>query len=327
MLSVTLYTREGCELCQKAEEDLRSLQDKVPHRLILIDVEKEDIKEYIEKIPVVEVGPYQVKSPFDLKTLEMTLAAGRDRLNQLEKINQEDYQKRIERGRKVSFGDRIFKWLSKRYMSVFNGFVAIYLGLAVIAPVLYSGGSINSANFIYFVYGKMCHQLSYRSWFLYGDQAAYPREIAGLDHLQSYEEATGFDPFDIERAFKFIGNEMMGYKMALCQRDIAIYGGILLFGLIFSLTSRRIPSLPIWAWFVLGILPVGLDGLSQVISQLPWDLVPVRESTPFLRTLTGGLFGFTTAWFGYPIVEEAMADTRKLITVKIKASKTDSNER
>jgi uncharacterized membrane protein/glutaredoxin len=326
MLTVTLYTREGCQLCQRAEEDLGLLQDKIPHKLVLIDIEKENINEYIEKIPVVEVGPYQIKAPFDLKTLEMTLAAARDRIIQLEKINQEAYQKRIERGRKISFGDRFFNWLSRRYMIVFNGFVAIYLGLAVLAPVLFAGGNINSAKLIYMVYGKMCHQLSYRSWFLFGEQAAYPREIAGLDQLISYEEATGFDPFDIESAFKFIGNEVMGYKMALCQRDIAIYGGILLFGLIFSLTGRRIPSLPIWAWFALGILPVALDGLSQVISQLPWGLVPMRESTPFLRTLSGGLFGFTTAWFGYPIVEESMADTRKLITVKIKASEAGISE-
>jgi uncharacterized membrane protein/glutaredoxin len=326
MLTVTLYTREGCHLCQKAEDELRSLQSEIPHKLVLIDVDEENLKEYIEKIPVVEVGPYQVNAPFDLKTLEMTLAAAQDRVNQLEKINQEAYQKKIERGKRITFGDRLFNWLSRRYMVVFNGFVAIYLGLAVIAPVLFANGQFNSSNLIYAVYGRMCHQLSYRSWFIFGEQAVYPREIAGLDDLESYEEATGFDPFDIETAFKFIGNERMGYKMALCQRDIAMYGGILLFGLLFSITGRRIPSLPIWAWFILGILPVGLDGITQLISQLPWDFVPMRESTPFLRTLTGGLFGFSTAWFGYPIVEEAMADTRKLITVKIKASETDTSD-
>ena len=320
MLTVTLYTKEGCQLCQKAEEDLKLLQAKIPHKLILIDVEEENIKEFIEKIPIVEVGPYQIKSPFDIKALEMTLAAARDRADQLRKIDQEDYQKKLEKGKRISFGDRLFNWLSRRYMTVFNGFIAIYLGLAVLAPVLYVNGNAGTARFIYMVYGKMCHQLSFRSWFIYGEQAAYPREIAGLDHLASYEEVTGFDPFDIEKAYKFIGNEVVGYKMALCQRDIAIYGGILIFGLLFSLTGRRIPSLPIWAWFALGILPVGLDGLSQVISQLPWDLLPMRESTPFLRSLTGGLFGFATAWFGYPIVEEAMADTRKLMTVKIKAA-------
>jgi hypothetical protein len=45
--------------------------------------------------------------------------------------------------------------------------------------------------------------------------------------------------------------------------------------------------------------------------------LPYRESTPFLRTLTGGLFGLTTAWFGYPYVEETMRDARELLTTKI----------
>jgi hypothetical protein len=72
-------------------------------------------------------------------------------------------------------------------------------------------------------------------------------------------------------------------------------------------------------------VPIGLDGVSQIVSQLPWDIIPVRESTPLLRTITGGLFGFATAWFGYPIVEETMADTRKIMTVKIKASQADIN--
>ena len=72
----------------------------------------------------------------------------------------------------------------------------------------------------------------------------------------------------------------------------------------------------------MGLIPIGLDGVSQIVSQLPWDVIPIRESTPLLRTITGGLFGFTIAWFGYPVVEETMADTRKLLTVKIKAAKT-----
>jgi hypothetical protein len=32
--------------------------------------------------------------------------------------------------------------------------------------------------------------------------------------------------------------------------------------------------------------------------------------------LTGFLFGFLTAWFGYPMVEETMVDTRKLVEAK-----------
>jgi uncharacterized membrane protein len=320
MLTVTLYMRPDCSLCEKAEQDLLALQDEFPHRLVKIDIEAEEISKYVDKIPVIEIGPYQIAAPFNQKTLKMTLGAAQDRVEQLDQIQADTHQKRVDRGKAVSFGDRLFHWISRRYMILFNGFTFIYLGLAFLAPVLMSGGRIQSANLIYAVYGRLCHQLSFRSWFLFGDQAAYPREIAGLPALETYEAATGNNPFDIETAVRFRGNEQLGFKVAFCQRDIAIYGAILLFGIIFSLTGRKIPSLPLAAWFILGILPIGLDGVSQIVSQLPWDIIPLRESTPLLRTLTGGLFGFTTAWFGYPIVEEAMEDTRRVMAVKFAAA-------
>jgi len=320
MLTVTLYMRQNCPLCQKAEEELNSLQKQFPHRLVLIDIEEEGISEFVDKIPVIEIGPYQIKAPVDKKTIQMTLGAARDRIQQLDTMQVETHQKRIKRGKEISFGDRLFQWLSRRYMLIFNGFTLLYVGLAFLAPVLMNGGKVGSANLIYAVYGKVCHQLSYRSWFLFGDQAAYPREIADLPDLITYGEATGNNPYDLEAAFRFRGNEVLGYKVAFCQRDIAIYSAILLFGIIFSITGKKIPSLPLVAWFILGILPIGLDGLSQIVSQLPWEIIPLRESTPLLRSITGGLFGFTTAWFGYPIVEESMADTRKVMAVKFKAA-------
>jgi len=326
MQTVTLYMRENCPLCDKAEQYLEELQEKFPHRLILVDVEKEELLAYLEKVPVLEIGPYQVKAPFEKKTLEMTLGAAHDRLNQMGNIDLEKHQKKVKRGRAFSFPDRLFYWLSKRYMLVFNIFVLLYVGLAFLAPVLQHNGRITSSKLIYSVYGRLCHQLSYRSWFLFGEQAAYPRELAGVDGLSTYSEATGLDPYDLESAISFIGNDVVGYKTAFCQRDIAIYTGILLFGLVYSLTRRRIPGLPLAAWFIIGILPIGLDGVSQILSQLPWDIIPVRESTPLLRTITGALFGISTAWFGYPIMEEAMADTRKILTVKMKAYQSGMDE-
>jgi uncharacterized membrane protein len=78
----------------------------------------------------------------------------------------------------------------------------------------------------------------------------------------------------------------------------------------------RIKSIPWYLWLSLAIIPIGLDGFSQLLSQPPLGFLPYRESTPFLRVLTGFLFGFLTAWFGYPMVEETMADSRKLIEAK-----------
>lgn len=323
MLTVTLYTRNNCTLCDQVQEDLHQLKDEYPHRLVLLDIEEEGlIQKYGEEIPVVEIGPYTLKAPFDQRTLKVTLGAAKDRADHLQSVDDQTYQNRLERGQKISLADKFFYWFSNHYMVVFNAFVFLYVGLAFLAPVLQKNDIRTPAQLIYTVYGRLCHQLSFRSWFLFGEQIAYPRLSAGVSHLIPYGEATGFDPANLETAHRFIGNATVGYKLALCQRDIAIYGSILIFGAIFSITKKKIKSLPLWAWILVGMVPLGLDGISQLFSQIPLGILPYRESTPLLRTITGALFGFTTAWFGYPIVEETMADTRSLLAKKFASVKS-----
>ncbi len=322
MITVTLYSCPECRLCEQAEADLASLRGEFPHRLVVLDVEADEglLRKYGTAIPVAEIGPYRLEVPFDRQKLAMTLGAARDRATQLEAADDEVYRKKVKRGQKISSADRFFRWFSNHYMLAFNFFVLLYVGLAFVAPVMQHAGMIAPARITYAVYSRLCHQLAYRSWFLYGEQIAYPREAAGVEGLMTYEEATGRDSGDLFAAREFIGNEQLGYKVAFCQRDVAIYGAMLLFGLVFAAFKTKIKPLPVWAFVLLGLVPIGLDGFSQLISQLfPWDLLPYRESTPFLRTLTGSLFGLSIAWFGYPLVEETMVETRKVIAVKFAA--------
>ena len=81
MLTVTLYMREDCHLCEQAKEDLESLQEQYPHRLVEVDIDSDPVlqKAYLVEIPVVEVGPYKLKAPFDRQKLMMTLGAASDR--------------------------------------------------------------------------------------------------------------------------------------------------------------------------------------------------------------------------------------------------------
>jgi uncharacterized membrane protein len=126
----------------------------------------------------------------------------------------------------------------------------------------------------------------------------------------------------------------MGYKVALCERDVAIYGAMLIFGLLFGLLRNRvihIRPIPWYVWLILGIVPIGLDGGTQLLSQFFPQInkfIPYRESTPLLRTLTGALFGVFTAWFGYPYVEESMSETRTYMQrrlERVRAIKTPNN--
>ncbi|MBK8821151.1 MAG: DUF2085 domain-containing protein [Anaerolineales bacterium] len=196
-----------------------------------------------------------------------------------------------------------------------------YVGLPFLAPTLMKMGAELPAKAIYRIYSPLCHQFGFRSFFLYGEQAYYPLAEANVAGVKTFEQATGIvnldDPYSFTRfeSRAYIGDETVGYKVALCERDVAIYLAILLFGIVFGLTGRRVKSLHWALWLLIGIGPIGLDGFSQLLSQFDWawlaSIIPYRESTPFLRAFTGALFGLATAWFAYPNIEESMSETRQ----------------
>ncbi len=333
MVNLTLYTRKNCHLCDDVKADLASLQDKYPHRLAEIDIDSDPalVAAYGEQIPVVEVGPYVLRAPIKKQDLAMTIGAAIDRQQQLEKVGDERYRQSVNRGVTFSSSDKFSYWLSRRYMVLIIFFLFLYAGLPVLAPALMQAGAKGPANIIYKMYSPLCHQFGFRSFFLFGEQPYYPLYEAGITGedtgLVDFETATGITHLHEGNsqarftARDYQGEEGVGYKMALCERDIAIYGAMLLFAIIFVLTGSRIPPLHWALWILIGLGPIGLDGFSQIISQFELsflaDLLPYRESTPFLRTLTGFLFGFATAWFGIPYVEESMRETRQIFIKKL----------
>ena len=327
MLTVTLYMREDCHLCEQAKTDLESLQEEFPHRLVEVDIDSDSAlqQKYLVEIPVIEVGPYRLKAPFDRQKLMVTLGAASDRRNQLEEIGGEAYEARVKRGKKISGADKILAWISNHYLAILNVVMFLYVGLPFLAPTLMKSGATAPARVLYTIYSPLCHQFGFRSFFLYGEQPYYPLKEAGVN-VVDFESATGItglhNPNDYSRlqARRYVGDETVGYKVALCERDVAIYAAILLFGLLYSLTGRRFPQLHWTLWILLGLGPIGLDGFSQLFAQFEWpflaSILPYRESTPFLRVLTGFLFGFFTAWFAYPNIEESMRETRQFFIKK-----------
>jgi uncharacterized membrane protein/glutaredoxin len=312
MMRVTLFTREDCTLCEQVKADLESLADDLPHELqeVNIDNDPELYDRYNEKIPVCFIGPYTLEAPIRKVDLEVALRAAADSPS-LQAASSSSKER--SRGVRLNQGLLFF---ARHWLAIFNLIVFLYVGLPFGAPILMEAGIETPAKVIYRVYRPLCHQLSFRSWFLFGQQAYYPLEHAGLD-VRSYEQVTGNGTWDWREAQAFLGNEETGYKVALCQRDMAIYGAILLAGLLFGLVRKRIRPLPIWIWFLLGIVPIALDGGSQLIASLPLLRLPVRESVPALRTLSGALFGVMNVWLAYPYVEETMHETRTLIINKL----------
>ena len=187
--------------------------------------------------------------------------------------------------------DGLVIWIARHWLALFNSVIALYLLLPILAPVLAKAGLTMPASLLYSVYSVTCHQLPERSYFLFGEQPLY-----SLSSLEATGLEEGLGLFQ-RRAFR--GNEVSGYKIAICQRDVAIYGSVALAGLLFGLLRRRVraPSLKVYLLF---LIPMALDGFSQLFG--------LRESNWWLRTATGALFGGASVWLAYPYLEAAMRD-------------------
>lgn len=229
--------------------------------------------------------------------------------------------------------DRFTYWFSRHWLLVFNTVVAVYVLLPILAPTLMKAGFNGPARLIYTVYSPLCHQMASRSFFLFGEQPVYPRELAGTNYapLEAYTddlaEFEGISPDNWASYFmaarRFVGNEQLGYKMALCERDMAIYGFVLIGGLLYGLLRKRVAirPLPVLVFVIVGMGPIALDGFSQLFGyyatplnggdpasfqQMLGTIFPLRESPPWLRFATGALFGLMLVWLIYPHVEKGM---------------------
>jgi uncharacterized membrane protein len=198
----------------------------------------------------------------------------------------------------VVFADKAIFKLAKHWLALANLIWGLYVGLPLLAPVLMDVGWTVPAKAIYTLYRPACHQRPERSYF-YGGQAT----VYSVEEL----EAAGVDTDPFVRA---IGNEHVGWKVAFCERDVAIYGSIFLTGIAYALLRRDLiakrMSLRVFALF---LVPMAIDGILQLFG--------FYESTWVMRTLTGAVFGIGAVLFAYPYVEEGFADVRKTINRKL----------
>ncbi|MBC7236556.1 MAG: DUF2085 domain-containing protein [Chloroflexi bacterium] len=149
-----------------------------------------------------------------------------------------------------------------------------------------AGGHVGWARVIYTVFRPLCHQLPERSFFLFGPRAVYSLEA--LSHA-----AGGLVPQ------RWVGNSAIGFKIAVCQRDVAIYAAMTLAGLAFYPLRRTLRPLPL-RWFLALLLPMAIDGFGQLFG--------LWVSTWWSRVLTGGLFGLAAVWLTYPYLEKGMRE-------------------
>ncbi len=222
--------------------------------------------------------------------------------------------------------------------------VGIYASLPIAAPIMMKVGATGIGQTLYTLYSPFCHQFAFRSVFLFGEQPFYPRYNTGSpykpfeayvqdlpefapDHAVSIwgqrvgvvGDIRAFTPGFQGASRDFKGNEQMGYKTALCARDMGIYMALFAGTLIYShpTVRRHLRPVPIWLYLLLGIAPIALDGVSQLLGYPPFNFWPPRETLPVFRVVTGVLFGLMNAWLGLPYLELSMRDTRDQIESKL----------
>jgi hypothetical protein len=223
VITVTFYYRKGQAENHEIEKTLSNLRALIPFEVVQIDIVK-DVglsQVYGSHVPVVQVGPYVIKNPISRLDLEIAIRSAQDREKHLTKADDATYQKRLKRGHSFSSLDHIVMWISHHYIGLFNSFLGVFISLALLAPVFMKIGWLTPAKVIYTVYSPLCHQLSFRSWFLFGEQAYYPRALAGIQGVLSFEEAFHLPANVDEKTDSFIlysrnyeGDETLGYKTA-----------------------------------------------------------------------------------------------------------------
>jgi uncharacterized membrane protein len=180
--------------------------------------------------------------------------------------------------------------IAKHWLLIANTVMGLHVALPISAPVFLMTGHGRAAHLIYTLFRPLCHQLPERSFFLFGPQAAYT-----LEELE-YLLGPGVP-------VRYVGSPALGYKVAICQRDITVYLAALLAGLAFALCRRQLRPLSIRGFVVLCI-PIALDGFGQLIAL--WD------STWWSRVSSGAFFGIACIWLAYPHVEVGMNDVLRV---------------
>lgn len=179
--------------------------------------------------------------------------------------------------------NRTLEWLLAHWLLTANALLGLWNLLPWLAPVFMQRGWSALARPIYGLYVLFCHQLPQRSWFLFGEQFSYTRAEILLAMNGSTEAVI---PLTMRA---FIGTADMGWKVAWSDRMISFYGGWLLVGLAYALFRERWPRIG-WQLALLLLLPLALDGVTHMVSDLGGLREGFRESNAWLAALTGNAF-------------------------------------
>jgi uncharacterized membrane protein len=242
-----------------------------------------------------------------------------------------------QRARAITANRRVY-WVTQNWLLLFSIGFGLFVGLPFLAPVFMQIGWDRAGKVIYFLYTFLCHQLPQRSLFLFG-----PKMMYSLGEIQmAWQETT--NPLVLRQ---FIGNPEMGWKVAWSDRMVSMYTSILFFAWLWYPMRKSIRPLPWWG-LVLLVIPMGIDGITHMISDFfgigqgfrdsnDWLAVLTNNAFPasfyagdalgsfnsWMRWITGILFGLGIVWFGFRFLDEVFINTAATIKSKFERAELE----
>ena len=205
--------------------------------------------------------------------------------------------------------DKFMKWYYT-YLAVFF----IFIATLILTPIFAHFGMDSLASFFYNIYTPTCHQWIYRSFCVFDDYSIqdcilHDNEQESMVFTQYTSDEMNYtgqffysrDQIGRMRAERVERNGLIGYKFPNDARNMGIWISLFIGG---GFVLRRDPTkLPSPIWFILALIPIGIDGTSQMFA--------LRESINILRFATGFIAGFGTSFYIYPMIYDFSNRNRK----------------
>lgn len=187
--------------------------------------------------------------------------------------------------------------MGKTFFSVYTIVLTLLLIWTFFTPVLAFTDSPQTQT-AYDVGVYLCHQKISRSICIFKTLDSY---YIGDCTKQNGQYVEGDNR--IIKAVDEKGN--IGFKLPICSRDIGIYLAMLIGGL-YCYKTRKIDSkdIPPSIWLVLALIPLGIDGTTQLLSNFGISLpfIGFYESTNLVRLITGLISGIALPFYIFPLV-------------------------
>lgn len=176
---------------------------------------------------------------------------------------------------------------------IFSFYIAVLLvwNLSfILPPILALSGNEGAANAFYQFHGYFCHQRLDRSFCFFSDGSFGDCIKSGMASGPVYA-LTGKS----HSVIAIDTSNAKGFELATCARDTAIYLAMLIGALALPFFSRiENKDVPPVLYFILAIVPLGIDGTGQLIG--------LWTSTNVMRVVTGTIAGLAVPIYLLPML-------------------------